>query len=352
MHVFRGVLTILILSSCYFSSAGQTTTTVVPFLNLIPDARSGAMGDAGIALKPDGNSASINASKLAFIDKKFGMAISYSPWLKSLVPDVSLGYLSVFVKPDGSSSISTSMRYFSVGSIQLTGTDQQDLGSYKPVQLALDAAYSRKLSEHFAIATAFRYIVTSGSSLIDGPSESGSAIKAVAADVSAYCEQPAVLFGREATVSAGLSLSNISRAIQFEADANRYYLPTTIKIGTAASFYLDDLSQFSFAVDLSEALHPVQYMNTGAGEQNPRRLNAKEKMVVSSGLEYTYNNQFALRAGYLHENSVLSNRRYPTFGAGFKFNSINLDLSYLAANIQKSPLANSLRFTLMFTFEK
>jgi hypothetical protein len=352
MLVFRIIFTIMFLSCIYFSSDAQTTTTVVPFLNLMPDARASAMADVGVALQPDANSISINPSKLPFIRQKAGLSASYSPWLKSLVSDMNLGYLSAFVKPDEKTSIAASLRFFSLGTIHYTGLDQQDLGSYKPVQLAIDAAYSRKLSDNFSIGTAFRYIVTSENRSMNEVSETIPAIKAVAADVSAYYVHPVLLFGTEARLSAGLNLSNISRAIQIKNDGNKYYLPTNLKVGTAASFQLDDLNQFSIAVDLNEVLNPVSYINTGTGKTNTSKPNKLEKMSIGSGIEYLYKNQFAVRGGYLYENPTLGNRRYPTFGAGFKFNTLNLDISYLAASIQKSPLANSLRFTIMFTFDR
>lgn len=350
MHVFKGVLTIIFLSGFYLSSIAQTTTTVVPFLNLVPDARAGAMGDAGVALPPDANSISINAAKLPFMNQRFGFSISYSPWLKSLVPDMNLGYLSAYLKPDENSSISASMRYFSLGTIQFTGLDEQDLGSYRPMQLALDAAYSRKLSPHFAIGTAFRYIVTNGDTPSNQGAEPSPPIKAISADVSAYFVSPVILFGSDARFSAGLNLSNIARAIQFKSDPNKYYLPTNLKFGVAACFQLDDLSQFSFAVDINELLNPVQYTNLASNEQINHTPPGLQKIIIGTGLEYMYNNRFALRTGYSYENPNLGNQRFFSFGPGFKFNSLNLDISYLAANVQKSPLANSLRFTLMFTF--
>jgi hypothetical protein len=348
--VFRLVFTIFFLSCICLSADGQSTSTVVPFLNLLPDARAGAMADAGVALKPDANSISINASKLAFMPQRIGVSVSYSPWLHSLVPDMNLSYLSAFIKPDDRSSIAASMRYFSMGTVQYTGLEQQDLGSYKPVQLALDAAYSRKLAHNFSIATTIRYIVSSGNAGVNEVAETTPAIKTIAADVSAYYVQPVLLFGTDAKLSAGLNLSNISRAIRFKGDPNKYYLPTNLKLGGAACFEMDSDNEFSFAVDLNDMLIPVQYTNQVSANTPGRKLNGLEKLTLGTGIEYQYKNQFSLRAGYLHENPRLGDRRYPTFGAGFKFNNLNLNVSYLAASIQKSPLASSLRFTLMFTF--
>jgi len=316
----------------------------------MPDARSGAMGEAGVALTPDANSISINPAKLPFLASNSGVSLSYSPWLKSLVPDMNLGYLSAFKKPGRNDAIGVSLRYFSMGSVQFSGSEQEDFGSYKPAQLAVDAAYARKLSENLSIGTAFRYISAGSPAPALDNQEDPSSIRTVAADVSAYYRASTQLFGSKALLSAGLNLSNIGRSIHFSNDANNYELPTNLKLGTAATFFPDKHNQFSFAVDLNELLVAVPY--THAADAAPTRLATfREKLHVGAGVEYLYEKQFALRGGYVHENPRVGNRSYLTCGAGFKFNMVQVDVSYIAANVQKSPLANSLRFTLMFTFD-
>jgi hypothetical protein len=319
-------------------------------LNLMPDARSGAMGEAGVARDPDANSISSNPAKLAFLVAPSAMAVSYSPWLRSLLPDMYLGYLSAYLKPTESDAIAVSMRYFSMGSIQYMGPDQEDLGSYKPAQLALDATYARKLSDKFSIGTTFRYLSAGRLAPQLETYEARSAIRTVAADVSAYFRSRSRLFGSKARLSAGFNLSNIGRSIHFRNDARTYELPTNLKLGIAATIFPDKEQEFSFAVDLNELLVAVPYTNTADGQPN-HFATPIEKLSFGVGLEYLYKKQFALRAGYARENPKVGNRSYPTCGAGFTYNMLQMDVSYIAGNIQKSPMANSLRFTLMFTFD-
>ena len=319
-------------------------------MNLMPDARSGAMGEAGVATPPDANTISSNPAKLAFLAGPYGLAVSYSPWYKSLVSDMYLGYLSGYVKPSEIDAISVSMRYFSLGSIYYAGAGREDLGSYKPAQLAVDAAYSRKLSDNFSIGTAFRYISAADPApQLDGY-ENRSTIRAVAADVSAYFTRPTRLFGSKAVLSAGLNISNMGRSIRIANDENIYRLPTNLKLGTAATFFRGRHNQFTFAVDLNELLVAVPYTHAADGPP-PEMARPIEKLNIGLGMEYLYKKQLALRTGYVQENPKVGNRSYLTCGAGLKFNMLQMDVSYIAADVQKSPMGNSLRFTLMFTFD-
>jgi hypothetical protein len=350
MHPSRLLYTLILL--CWFQliANAQSTTTVVPFLNLMPDARSGAMGEAGVARDPDANSISSNPAKLPFLAAPAGMALSYSPWLRSLVPDMYLGYLSAYLKPAERDAIAVSLRYFSMGSIEFLGPDQEDLGSYKPAQLAVDATYARKLSDKFSLGTTFRYISAGRLMPQLENYEAGSAIRKVAADVSAYFRSPTRLFGSKARLAAGINLSNIGRSSRLENNPRTYELPTNLKLGIAATIFPDKQQEFSFAVDLNELLVAVPYTNTADGQPD-QFATPIEKLSLGAGLEYLYKKQFALRAGYALENPKVGNRSYPTCGAGFTFNMLQMDVSYIARNIQKSPMANSLRFTLMFTFD-
>lgn len=338
---------------------------------ITPDARSAGMGDAGVAVLPDGNAMAINPSKLAFLDQSYGFAVSYSPWLKSLVPDVSLSYLSGFYKPDVKTTIGGSLRYFNLGEIQLTGTNQQDLGIYNPSELAVDLTYARQMSESFSLGTSLRYIY---SNLTPGQTSSGTqttAGTAIAVDVSAYFKKPTIFLGTDAIVSAGINLSNIGTKLSYSENDMSYFLPTNLKIGAASTFFIDDYNQFTFALDLSKLLVPTQpiYDSNGkiiAGKDPDRSVPAGifgsfsdapggfkeeiQELSFAAGMEYWYNQQFAFRTGYFYENPNKGNRRYLTMGAGLKYNVFNLDIAYLLANTQKSPLANTLRFTLLFKF--
>lgn len=352
-------------------SEANNIITAVPFLLIIPDARSGSMGDAGVAVQPDANAMGINPSKLAFLDKKYGFSVSYSPWLKSLVPDVSLTYLSGFYKPDEKTTIGGALRYFNLGEIQLTDVNQQDLGVYSPNELAFDLTYARQMSESFSLGTSLRYIY---SNLTSGQFSSGqqtNAGTALAVDVSGYLKKPTIFLGTDAIVSAGINISNIGTKVSYSDDGPAYFLPTNLKIGGASTFLIDDYNQFTFALDLNKLLVPTQpvYDANGkiiAGKDPDRSVPAgifgsfndapggfKEEIKeinIAAGMEYWYNQQFAFRAGYFYESPKKGNRRYFTLGAGLKYNVFNIDIAYLLANTQKSPLANTLRFTMLFNF--
>jgi hypothetical protein len=352
-------------------SAYNNIITGVPFLLIIPDARAAGMGDAGVTVQPDGNAMAINPSKLAFLDKKYGISLSYSPWLKNLVPDVSLTYLSGYYKPDAQTAIAGSLRYFNLGEIQLTDVNQQDLGIYSPSELAADVTYARRFDEAFSLGTTLRYIYSniSASSASGGPqTHAGSA---VAVDVSAYFKKPTYFLGSDAIVSAGINLSNIGTKIGYNDASSQFFLPANLKIGAASTFLIDDYNQFTFALDFNKLMVPTQprYDVNGsiiAGRNPDRSVPASifgsfsdapggfkeelQEVSIAAGMEYWYSQQFAFRTGYFYENPAKGNRRYLTVGAGLKYNVFNIDFAYLLANSQKSALANTLRFTLLFNF--
>lgn len=354
-------------------SESNNIITAVPFLLIVPDARLGGMGDAGVAVAPDANAMGINPSKLAFLDKKYGFSVSYSPWLKSLVPDVSLTYLAGFYKPDEKTAIAASLRYFNLGEIQLTDINQQDLGVYSPNELAFDVTYARQMSESFALGTSVRYIY---SNLTSGQFSSGQQTKAgtaVAIDASAYFKKPTIFLGTDAILSAGLNLSNIGTKVSYAENGASSFLPANFKLGGASTFLIDDFNQFTFALDFNKLMVPTQplYDANGkiiAGKDPDRSVPAGifgsfsdapggfseelKEVSIAAGMEYWYNQQFAFRAGYFYESPDKGNRRYFTLGAGLKYNIFNIDIAYLLANAQKSPLANTLRFSLLFNFGK
>lgn len=352
-------------------SESNNIITAVPFLLITPDARAGSMGDAGVAVQPDANAMGINPSKLAFLDKKYGFAVSYSPWLKSLVPDVNLTYLSGFYKPDERTTIGGSLRYFNLGEIQLTDINQQDLGVYSPNELAIDATYARRMGESFSLGTSLRYIY---SNLMSGQFSSGQqthAGSAIAVDVSAYFKKPTVFLGSDAILATGINISNIGTKMGYSDGGVKYFLPTNLKLGGASTFLIDDYNQFTFALDFNKLLVPTQPVYDEnrkiiAGKDPDRSVPAGifgsfndapggfseeiKEVNLAAGMEYWYNQQFAFRAGYFYESPKKGNRRYFTLGAGLKYNIFNIDIAYLLANAEKSPLANTLRFTMLFNF--
>ncbi|SFS71872.1 hypothetical protein SAMN04487890_103137 [Mucilaginibacter polytrichastri] len=341
--------------------------TGVPFLNITPDSRSGAMGEAGVALSPDVNANFWNPSKLAFLENNNSLAISYSPWLRKLVPDVSLSYLSYAHKVDDRNSIGASLRYFNLGSIQLVDANQQDMGTYTPSEFSIDGSFARKFGKEFSLGLTMRYI---HSSLYNGSFSGGqqtSAVNDIAADVSLFYQHPGELFGKPSLFAFGTNISNIGPKINYTSGGQNYYLPTNLKIGAANTLNIDEYSQLTVTLDINKLLVPTtRYDASGnitSGDKSvpsaifgsfsdaPGGASEEFKEIsYSPGLEYWYNKQFALRAGYFYENPSKGNRQYLTLGAGLKYDIFDLDFAYLAASQQKSPLANTLRFSVLINF--
>lgn len=375
------ILVILLAANSVFAQQSSGTSSNqtngifpgVPFLLITPDARAGAMGEAGVAVMPDGNAMSINPAKLAFLERPYGIGLSYSPWLKNLVPDINLAYLSGFYQIDDRTTIGASLRYFSLGEITLVDEFQQQQGTYNPNEFAVDATYARKFGEEFSLGTTARFIYSNLSSGMVSESQQ-KAGTAVAVDVSAFFKKPTVMFGKDAIVSAGLNLSNIGTKVNYAETAEKPFLPANMKLGGATTFIIDDYNQFTFALDFNKLMVPTQPI---VDENNGNIIKGKDpnrsvpsgifgsfadapggfkeelkEVSIATGVEYSYNQQFALRAGYFYENPQKGDRRYFTLGGGLKYNVFNIDFSYLLASQQNSPLANTLRFSLMLNFDK
>ncbi|HXH98628.1 MAG TPA: type IX secretion system outer membrane channel protein PorV [Sphingobacteriaceae bacterium] len=345
--------------------------SAVPFLLVSPDARSAAMGDAGAATSPDINSIHWNPAKLAYLENTTGAAISYTPWLRRVFSDVDLAYLTGYYRLDSRNTVGASLRYFSYGDIQLVDANQTDLGTYNPNEFAIDGTFSRKFGENFSLGTAVRYI---RSSLSSGQFFSGQDRKpatALAADISGYVKNQTVLFGKDAEVAFGANISNIGTKMSYAQGGQKYFLPTNMKIGGATTLMIDDLSQFTVALDINKLLVPTSPERDASGKiidgKDPDRSvpagifgsfadapggfsEEFHEVNYSLGAEYVYNKQFALRSGYFYEHPTKGNRQYLSVGLGLKYNIFNLDFAYLMANQQKSPLANTLRFSLVFNF--
>jgi hypothetical protein len=348
-------------------SESNNIITAVPFLRIVPDARAGSMGDAGVAVSPDANTMSINPSKMAFLEKPYGFAVSYSPWLKSLVPDINLAYLSGFYRLNDQSTIGGSLRYFDLGELQLASNNGDDNGIYSPNELAFDVVYARRLGDSFSLGTAVRYIYSNliADQSVTQQTQAGSA---VAVDVSAYFKKPTVFLGYDAILAAGINISNIGTKISYvkgagsPSGANEAFLPSNLKIGGASTLLIDDFNKllvptqplYDAEGNIVAGKDPYRSVPSGifgSFSDAPGGFQEELKEIsVSAGMEYWYNQQFAFRAGYLYESPQKGNRRYFTLGAGLKYNVFNIDFAYLVANAQKNPLANTLRFTLIFNF--
>lgn len=352
-------------------SQANNVVTAVPFLLITPDARAGSMGNAGVAVEGDVNSSSINAAKLAYLNETYGFGISYSPWLKNVVPDINLAYLSGYYKLDDRNTLAASLRFFSLGSVTLIDENEQNLGTFNPSEVAFDASYVRSFGEEFALGTTLRYIYSNLSSGQFGATQQSSDGQAVAVDVSGIYRTQTQFLNTDAILSLGANISNIGTKMSYSTGGTNYFLPTNLKLGGASTFLIDEYSEFTFALDFNKLLVPTQPIYGANGEivsgRNPNRSvpagifgsfsdapggfgEELKEVNISTGIEYRYNKQFALRAGYHYENPLKGDARYLTLGAGFKYEAFNIDFAYLIANAQKSPLANTLRFSLMFNF--
>ncbi len=358
----------------------NTITTAVPFLLIAPDARAGALGDAGVSSSPDINSMHWNPAKYAFMEQEMGFGVSYTPWLRTLVPDINLGYLTGYRKLDELQTIAFSLKYFSLGEVNFTDQVGNSMGMVRPSEFAVDVAYARILGDHFSGAIAGRFIY---SDLTQGTIEGADAGVSVAADVAMYYNRP-LNWNTPTHFSWGVHVSNMGNKISYTDEVNADFIPINLRLGPSFTFDLDDFNQLSLMVDFNKLLVPTPpiYARDDSGQvmfddngnpviaegEDPNRSVVSgmlgsfsdapggfseelEEITISAAAEYWYDQQFALRAGYFHEAASKGNRKYFTFGLGLKYNVFGLDFAYLVPVAQRSPLENVLRFSLSFDLE-
>ncbi len=346
-------------------------STAVPFLGITPDSRAGAMGNAGVASVPDINSQHWNPAKFVFIENKTGVSMSYTPWLRNLVNDINMYYLTGFTKIDELQSVSASIRYFTLGEIIFRETPDinEVTMQVKPNEFALDVGYSRMLSEKFSGAVAFRYIRSDLGGGFVQDMEPGNSF---AADLAFYFHTPADFIGNNSVFSSGINISNIGNKISYDGGDVRQFIPTNLRLGVGLSTDLDPYNSISILLDLNKLLVPTPSKTVetsadyGREYQNMSVTSAMFKSFSDApgglqeelreinfalGFEYWYDRQFAIRAGYFHEHENKGNRKLFTTGIGLKFNMLTLDASYLIPVVQNNPLANTIRFTLGFDLD-
>lgn len=358
-----------------FSAIAQTApinivSTAVPFLRISADARAGGMGEAGIATLPEANAPFWNLAKVAFNKKTAGIAVNYTPWLRDLgLNDVYLASMAGYKKLNDNSVISTSLRFFSLGNIQLTDFSGNILNTVRPSEFSLDAGYTRSLNDKMSVAVALRYI---NSRLVVGDVGTGVVYRAgnaVAGDVSLF-------YNGTNTDGQGLNwgvvLSNLGAKIGYTNDArNKDFLPANLGLGVAYTTVLNETSKITFALDVNKLLVPISPIATGTFSTDSTALsNYRNTGVVSSwmksfndgsnqlnslqaslGAEFSYNDQFMIRGGYFYEDKSRGNRRYFSAGAGFNLKFMTVNLSYLVPSgngVTRNPLSNTLRLGVVF----
>ncbi len=350
---------------------GGTIQTAVPFLRITPDARSGAMGDVGIALSPDANAMHFNASKLAMAEEKFGVSFNYTPWLHNLgVDDIYLAYLSSYLKfgKNKNKAIGLSVRYFSLGEIQWTNYSGTPLGTGHPREFEIACSYSQKLNQYLSLGITAKFI---NSNLASGqsPGSGTSTIhdgRAGAVDISITYKKPIKFKNNEGDFTFGAAISNIGNKINYFQSSD--FLPTNLGIGTALNLPFDKNNRIVFALDFNKYLVPTPQPLTTDPTQSWRTTSPiagifksfydapggfgeeLQEISISSGVEYWFKNTVALRGGYFYEDKTKGGRQYLTTGAGVKLKSFGFNLSYLIpTSNQRGPLDNTIRFSALYS---
>ncbi len=347
--------------------------TSVTSQSIAPDARGAGMGDVGAATDADVNSQFWNPAKYPFCISRAGVSLNYTPWLRQLVNDMDLAYLAGYYRIGDYSAVSASLRYFSMGEVYLDSSD--DSMTINPYEMSLDVAYSLMLSEKFSIAAALRWIYSDLTYTYSDDSSPGSAF---AADIACYYQDYLNVGDRECQIGLGLNLSNIGSKISFGGDDNSEFIPTNMRLGASFTIPIDEYNRFTLAADANKLLVPT-YPKQEDGEttEDYQERVQKDYYDISSiagifksfsdapngfseelqeiqwsvGAEYTYNDKFSLRAGYHHESENKGNRKYFTFGAGFKMKVFSLDAGYVMSTSKSNPLDQTLRFSLTFDMD-
>lgn len=373
---------IIILLSCIAVKAQDKTNMFNPVNSAVtsqtiaPDARSAGMGDVGVATDPDAASQFWNPAKYPFCISRAGVALNYTPWLRQLVSDMDLAYLSGYYRIGDYSAVSGSLRYFSLGEVMLSsGQGEQYNMTINPYEMSLDVAYSLMLSETFSISAGVRWIY---SDLTYDYNEDTAPGSAFAADLSCYYQNYINLGQRECQLGLGLNISNIGSKITFGGSDESEFIPTNMRLGAALMIPVNEYNRFTIAADANKLLVPTYPKQNEDEPRNeyqdrlrkdyydvssisgifksfsdaPRGFKEElEEIQWSIGAEYVYNDQFSLRAGYHHESENKGNRKYFTVGAGFKMNVFSLDAGYVIATAKSNPLDQTLRVSLTFDMD-
>lgn len=340
---------------------------------IAPDARAAGMGDVGAATDPDVNSQYWNPAKYPFCISRAGVSLNYTPWLRQLVSDMSVAYLSGYYRIGDYSAVSASLRYFSLG--EVFTDESENAMTINPYEMSLDVAYSLMLSEKFSLAAAVRWIYSDLTYNYEDDTSPGSAF---AADIACYYNDYINIGERECQLGIGLNISNIGSKITFGGSDDSEFIPTNMRLGASLMVPVDEYSRFTIAADANKLLVPTfPIQEDGELQEDYERRKKTDYYDVSSiagifksfgdapggmkeelqeinwsvGAEYVYNDKFSVRAGYHHESENKGNRKYFTVGAGFRMSAFTLDCGYVIATAKSNPLDQTMRFTLGFDMD-
>lgn len=399
-HLFKAFMGLVVVGASSLTAKAQvntggqgtgpeytTITTAVPFMRISPDARSGAMGDVGIAISPDANAQFWNVSKLAMSEKDAGISITYTPWLKDLVPDIFLAYISGYAKfgekDNKNQAVSFSLRYFNLGDINYTDINAQPIGQGKPREFSFDLGYSRKLSDNLSVGLSGKFI---HSNIINGAGNGGGVNykpgNSFGVDFGAFYTKQISSndeTGQGSSINAGIAITNLGSKINYSS-GRKDFIPTNLGIGLAYNYTIDEFNKLTIGVDFNKLLVPsphwqyddstgkytfidVEAINnkslmsgvfgsfsdaTGGGGEELKEV------MMGLGAEYSYQNQFFVRAGYFNESKMKGDRRFLSLGLGVKYSMFGLNVAYIVpsgSSANRNPLSNTLRFSLMFDME-
>ncbi len=355
----------------------NTIITAVPFLRIVPDARSAAMGDVGIATSTDANALHFNGSKMVFGEDKGGVAVTYTPWLRALnVNDVYLAYLSGYTKfgDNDNQAAGFSLRYFSLGDIAFTDENGMPLGNGRPNEFELNGSYARLLGDKLSAGLGAKFIYSNLAAGQEVGGEQISAGTAFAADISmTYKSGEIDMNNGSSNLTVGLALTNLGSKITYTNSINKDFIPANIGLGAAWDLDLDEFNRLTVALDINKLMAPTpdpgaedldadgvpDYKQVSTfsgifgsfGDAQGGISEELRELMYSFGIEYWYDKQFAVRTGYFYEHSTKGNRKYFTVGLGLKYNVFGLNISYLVPTTnQRNPLDNTLRFSMLFDF--
>ena len=380
---FRILLAVLLVQLSLQASAQEKKDLFNPVnyavvsQTIAPDARGGGLGDVGAATDPDDNSQYWNPAKYPFCISRAGVALNFTPWLRSLVNDMNLAYLAGYYRIGDHSAVSSSLRYFNLGKVYTSyeGAESGEGTTINPYEMSLDVAYSLMLSETFSLSAALRWIY---SDMRFDEREDNSPASAFAADIAAYYQNYINIGQRECQLGIGLNISNIGSKIKFSGNEYSEFLPANLRLGASLMIPIDEYNRLTIAADANKLLVPTvpkqeegednseyedrvhrEYNDISAirgifksfGDAPGGFKEELQEIYYGVGAEYTYNDKFSLRAGYHHEAENKGNRKYFTVGAGFKMSVFQLDAGYVVATAKSNPLDQTLRFSLTFDMD-
>lgn len=346
-------------------TTNRVITTAVPFMTIGPDARSGGMGEVGAAISADANAIHWNVAKLPYTKEDIGFSLSYTPWLSKMVNDMSLSLLSGYMKIDKQQTVGIMLRYFNLGDFQFRDESNNPIMDFNPREFSFEGSYARMLSENMSIGITLKYIHSNLTGNVFISNQESQAGTSIAGDIGWYWNKDMKLIGENSHLAVGAVINNIGSKMTYSTNEFQEFIPTNFRLGSALTTELDPYNKITLAVDLNKLMVPSPTADGSSREKSmisgmfgsfgdaPDGIGEEWREIMwSYGLEYWYNDVFAARTGYYYENRQKGNRQYFTFGLGLRYNVFGIDFAYLVPTKYNHPLAETLRFTIHFDFNR